>query len=225
MKKLQIEKDHKALIDSVVRQSVKFRGNEELIDIFTDAVYKKSYLLMDTIRDEERLKKHLFAICDSCIEQVLKEKRKFDETKIYRQIERNNKIQENIVKIKTSVLDDIKDINQDISSQMQAQKYKKDIVNLKEEIQRAEKYDAVDTLIDPLEFCPQKRISQHTIEKLIQIVKAIDNQYPNKKYYQIFFLRYIRRYKQSEIARDMAISQIELSKRFVELIKLTKENI
>ena len=80
-------------------------------------------------------------------------------------------------------------------------------------------------LIDPLEFCPQKRISEHTIGKLIQVVKMISEQFPKKRYYEIFSLRYIRKYNQTEIAREMKISQVELSKRFVELIKLTRENI
>ena len=80
-------------------------------------------------------------------------------------------------------------------------------------------------LIDPLEFCPQKRVSEHTVDKLIQIVKMISEQYPKKRYYEIFSLRYLKRYNQMEIAREMKISQVELSKRFVELIKLTQENI
>ena len=79
-------------------------------------------------------------------------------------------------------------------------------------------------LIDPLDFCPQKRVSEHTIEKLIQIVKIIDSKFPKKRYYEIFVLRYIKKYNQTDIAREMKISQVELSKRFVELIKLTREN-
>ena len=76
MKKLQINKEHKALIESVIRESVKFKGHEELIDIFCDAIYKKSYLLIDAIRDVNRLRRHLLMICDSCMEQIIKEKNK-----------------------------------------------------------------------------------------------------------------------------------------------------
>lgn len=221
MKKLQINKNDRALIESVIRESPKFRGHEELIDIICDAVYKKSYLLIDAIRDVARLKRHLLVICDSCIDQILKEKQKFDETRIYRQIEQNAKMQEDIVSVKKTPLEE----KEELTEELERNKTSKDIVNLKEEIQRSEKYDAVDMLIDPLEFCPQKRVSEHTVDKLIQIVKMIDSQYPKKRYYEIFSLRYIRRYNQTEIAREMKISQVELSKRFVELIKLTRENI
>ncbi|MBQ8848243.1 MAG: hypothetical protein IJ003_04795 [Candidatus Gastranaerophilales bacterium] len=221
MKKLQISREHRALIESVIRESTKFRGHEELIDIFCDAIYKKSYLLMDAIRDMSRLRRHLLMICDSCMEQIIKEKQKFDETKLYKQIENNYKLQEEIVSVKKTPLEE----KEDLEHEFERQKHQKNIVNLKEEIQRSERYSSSDMLIDPLEFCPQKRISEHTIDKLIQIVKMISMQYPKKRYYEIFSLRYIKRFNQTEIAREMKISQVELSKRFVELIKLTRENI
>ena len=83
----------------------------------------------------------------------------------------------------------------------------------------------IESLIDPLEFCPQRRISEYTVDKLIQVVKAVSASFPKKRYYEIFTLRYIKKLNQSQIAQEMKISQVELSKRFVELIKLTRENI
>ena len=221
MKKLQINKEKRALIESVIRESPKFKGHEELIDLFVDAIYKKSYLLIDAIRDMSRLRRHLAMICDSCMEQIIKEKKKFDDAQLYRQIQQNARLKEDIVSVKKTPLEEQEELEQEF----ERHKIKQDIVNLKEEIQRSEKYDAVEMLIDPLEFCPQKRVSEHTVEKLIQIIKLISSQYPKKRYYEIFSLRYLRRYNQMEIAREMKISQVELSKRFVELIKLTRENI
>lgn len=220
MKKLQINKAHKELIESVIKESAKFKGNEELIDIFSEAIYKKSYLLIDAIKDMSRLRRHLVVICDSCMEQVLKEKQKFDEIKIYKQIEEKARIEEGIVSVKKSPIKEEK-----IEEEKELKRAKESIVNLKEEIQRSEKYDSVDSLIDPIEFCPQKRISQKTLEKLILIVKNIDEQYPSKKYYEIFNLRYVKKFNQNEIAQEIKISKAELSKRFVELVKLTRENI
>ena len=221
MKKVQINKDHRALIESVIRESPKFKGHEELIDLFCDAIYKKSYLLIDAIRDMSRLRRHLAMICDSCMEQIIKEKKKFDETRLYKQIEQNARLQDDIVSVKKSPLDEKEELEQEF----ERHKIKQDIVNLKEEIQRSEKDDAVEMLIDPLEFCPQKRVSEHTVDKLIHIVKMISDKFPKKRYYEIFSLRYMKRYNQMEIAREMKISQVELSKRFVELIRLTRENI
>lgn len=221
MKKLQINSEHRALIESVIRESAKFRGNEELIELFCEAVYRKSYLLMDAIRDIARLRRHLMMICDSCMEQIIKEKKRFEETKIYRQIEHNSRLQEEIVSVKKSPLSESEELEQEFKMQQA----RNSVVNLKEEIQRSEKYDSVDMLIDPLDFCPQKRVSQHTLDKLIQIVKAIDTKFPKKRYYEIFTFRYMKKFNQTDIAREMKISQVELSKRFVELIKLTRENL
>ena len=221
MKKLQINNEHRALIESVIRESAKFRGNEELIDLFCDAIYKKSYLLIDAIRDTARLKRHLMMISDSCMEQIIKEKRKFEETKVYRQIEYNSRLKEDIVSVKKSPLRDEDDVNEDF----RMQRAKDSVINIKEELQMSERYDSVESLIDPLEFCPQRRISEYTVDKLIQVVKAVSASFPKKRYYEIFTLRYIKKLNQSQIAQEMKISQVELSKRFVELIKLTRENI
>lgn len=220
MKKPQINAEHKALIESVIRESTKFRGNEELIDLFCEAVYKKSYLLMDAIRDTVRLKRHLMMICDSCMDQIIKEKRRFEETKIYRQIEHSSNLQKEIVSVKKSPLTE----HEELEEELKMQQARKSVVNLKEEIQRSEKYDSVDILIDPLDFCPQRRVSERTAQKLIQIVKSIDSKFPKKRYYEMFALRYMKKMNQMDMAREMKISQVELSKRFVELIKLTREN-
>ncbi len=230
---MKIEVKHKALIESVIKESDKFKGNEELLEIFCEAIYKKSYLLIDAIRDMSRLRRHLTMICDSCMEQIIKEKNKYNKTKIYRQINSQTKksedviglrenfaTKENIVSLKQTLEDD-----EMLNRELQRQQMGTSLINLKEEIQRSEKYDNVDSLIDPLDFCPQKRISEPTIDRLVQIIKNIDAQYPKKRYYEIFSLRYIKRYNQMQTAREMKISQVELSKRFVELIRLTKEEI
>jgi len=221
MKKVQISNENRALIESVVRKSPKFKGNEELIELFVEAIYKKTYLLMDTLRDEARVLKHLNAVCDGCMEQIIKEKQKYTRAaSAYERIEKRSQLEDSIVKLKSTLLDDPNEIEERFSA-----KNPNKLVSLKEEIQRSQKYENVESLIDPLEFCPQKRVSEHTLEKLIQIIKTIDMKFPRKGYYELFSLRYVKRFKQSDIARDMSISQIELSKRFVELIKLTKENI
>ena len=153
-------------------------------------------------------------------EQIIKEKRKFEETKVYRQIEYNSRLKENIVSVKKSPLRDEDDVNEDF----RMQRAKDSVINIKEELQMSERYDSVESLIDPLEFCPQRRISEYTVDKLIQVVKAVSTSFPKKRYYEIFTLRYIKKLNQSQIAQEMKISQVELSKRFVELIKLTREN-
>ena len=220
MKKMQINEEHKSLIESVIIENPKYGGHEELLNIFCESVYKKSYLVIDAIRDTARLKRHLAVICDSCIDNILKEKQKYDDINIYRKYD-TAKADKGVVSVKKlSPVDDEEETKKLLKNQN-----KEKIINLKEEIQKNERIDAVSMLIDPLEFCPQKRVSEHTLDKLINIIKQINRQYPAKRYYEIFYLRYIKKRNQSEIAQEMKISQMELSKRFVELINLARENV
>lgn len=216
---MQIIKEHKNLIISIIKESPMYKGNEELLDLFVEAVYKKSYLIIDAIRDTKRLKRHLSLICENCMEQIVKEKQRFNirNTKNSVEFSKNN----DVISVKKTPFMEHEDIKQEISRT----KNNENLINLKEEIQRSEKYDAVDNLIDPANFCPKKRISENTVDKLAQVIKAIEEQYPNKRYFEIFLYRYIKRLNQTDTAREMKISQVELSKRFVELIKLVREQL
>lgn len=193
MKKLQMSNEHKALVESVIRQNPQFEGNEDLLDVFVEAVYKKSYLLIDAIKDMERLKRHLVTITQSYLEQILKERQKFYSISK----------KDNIISVKKTA----------------EKKQEEKVVSLKKELEEQQ-----EALIDPLDYFPKQEASEGTVDELVQKVRKISLQYPKKKYWDIFSLRYIKGFDQTQIAYDMKISQVELSKRFAELIKLTKEN-
>ena len=216
---MQIIKEHKSLIISIIQENPLYKGNEELLDLIVEAVYKKSYLIIDAIRDKKRLKRHLAVICDNCIEQIVKEKNRFSTISSNASVEfsQNNEV----VSVKKTPFMERESIKQEINRTKETE----NLINLKEEIQRSEKYDAVDMLIDPINYCPKKRVSENTVDKLVQIIKSIEEQYPNKRYFEIFLYRYVRRYNQTDTAREMKISQVELSKRFVELIRLVREQL
>ncbi len=212
MKKLQMNKENRILIESVIKENPNFLGNEELLDVFCEVIYKKSYLLIDAIKDKQRLKRHLASICDTSMNQIIQEKNKLNGCK-------KNTQDSKIISVKTQ-----KTPRREQKGFF-SKKAKEEVVNLKEEIQTREKLDAAEELIDPLEFCPKKEAGEAVLEKLIQIIKQVHIQNPKKKYYDIFFLRYIKGFSQTEIARELRISQIELSKRFVEMIKLAGEKV
>ena len=158
-------------------------------------------------------------ISDSCMEQIIKEKKRFEQTKLYKEIEKNQKRNPDIVSVKRDLLTD----EQELKDELKRHQAQSSLINLKEEMKQSEFYDSSDMLIDPLEYCPQKRVSENTLEKLVQIIKNIDAKYPKKRYYEIFSLRYLKRFNQLQTAQEMKISQVELSKRFVELVRLAGE--
>lgn len=208
MKKLQMNNEHRILIESVIKELPLYRGNEDLSLLFCETIYKKSYLLIDAIKDQVRLKRHLIPICETCMAQIIKESQKFASRREPKKEPQIQIAKEEIVSLR--------------SEKKQIEKPK--VVSLKEEFEIPQN-DISEALIDPIDYCPKKEASEETVEKLIQIVKLIDNKHPQKRYYEIFFLRYLKGLNQAEIAQSMNISQAEISKRFIELIKLTTEKI
>lgn len=200
MKKLQMNNEQKNLILSVVRQSALWRGNEDLSDLFLEAIYKKSYLLIDAIKDQNRLKRHLAPICETCMEQIIKQSQKFAPRR---------EAKDEIISLKT---------HDNFNNEEQ------EVISLKEEF-KIPKNNSTRALIDPIEYCPKKEASEQTVEKLIRIIKQIDEKYPKKNYYELFFMRYLKGLNQTEICSNLQISPTELSKRFVELVKLTREKV
>lgn len=63
------------------------------------------------------------------------------------------------------------------------------------------------------------------LESAISIVKQTHEFNPVKNYLEIFYLRYIKQSKQSLIAKEMNISQGEVSKRLLELSIIVKEKL
>lgn len=216
MRRLEIKNEYKVLISSVIEENPKYRGNEHLMDAFLEVMYKKASLLLDAIKDKSRLKRHLAMLSDGCMNQVIKQYKAKEETKLYKQVEQNVKKRQNIVSLK-------KDIDKNLSYTKEAKNG--NIVNLREEIENKERYNNVNTVLDPLEFYSYQTVSENTVDKLMYIIRQIDLKFPQKRYYDIFSLRYIKKYSQSQMAQELKISQTELSKRFVEMIKLTRESL
>ncbi len=214
MKKLQINENQKALIISVIKESPKFLGHDELLDEIVDAVYKKSYLLMDAIKDMSRLRRHLSTITDSTVDAILKEKKILDEARLFKQIKENARKTQNIISLKNNV-------DRSFDNQNNPPK----IVNLRQEIKKSEKFDGLSIFVDPKDSVETKEIPLDTMDKFIRIIKTIDQKFPDKKYFEIFTLRYLKNYSQGEIAKMMHISKTELAKRFMELIELTSSNV
>ena len=210
MKKLEIAANQRQLIESVIKEHPKYSQVSDMLDFLCEVIYRKSYLLIDTIKDEQRLKRHLAMVCDSCIDEIIKKHRP----------ELNNvakkDVKDEIVSIKKNSVSDErkKPINENVKSERFS----------KERNLTYEKNSPLSTLIDPIKVFPQKLENEEILDDLIKTVKVLDAKFPNKEFYKMFYMRYIEHFSQSEIAREMRISQAELSKRLVELVGLVKEN-
>jgi hypothetical protein len=84
--------------------------------------------------------------------------------------------------------------------------------------------DVFKDIEDPANSVPQDILSKNAAQKIASIVYRINQKAPEKQYYRIFHLKYIKLQKQSEVAARLGITQSELSKRHLELVKLVRDN-
>lgn len=85
--------------------------------------------------------------------------------------------------------------------------------------------DLVYDIKDPGQDVEKIVINKDLLEKIYDLVKAIDLKSPKANYSQIFFLRYSKGLTQSEIAKTTGLSQSEVSKRLFELAEIVKKQI
>lgn len=75
---------------------------------------------------------------------------------------------------------------------------------------------------DPRETFEEIVIKKDLLQRIADVVCVIHKDAPQKCYLDIFYLRYIKNYKQSQISNELNLSQSEVSKRLLELSKLIK---
>ena len=73
---------------------------------------------------------------------------------------------------------------------------------------------------DPKETAEEVLISKDCLQKIADAVCIIHKEVPSQLFLDIFQLRYIKGYKQAEIASELNLSQSEISKRLMQLSKL-----
>lgn len=66
---------------------------------------------------------------------------------------------------------------------------------------------------------------RNLLEEAVNVVTESDRLNPVKQYLEIFYLRYVKQMKQSAIAKELNISQGEVSKRLLELSVIVKEKV
>ena len=205
------------LIESIIKQNPAYIGHENLLEQFCAEVYKKSYLLLESVSNVDNLKNYLTKVVDSSVSNVIKN---FG-------LERTNfEIQDSKEEFKLASIkpEAIRPKKQEIVS-AKTIKTNDDFVNTYKKAKNKQLHNPYQGLIDPLELISQKPINPSLSSNLIDAVKKIDTKNPSKKFHEIFVMKYIQNLPQSLIAGNLKISQADLSKRFCELVKLVREEI
>ncbi len=73
---------------------------------------------------------------------------------------------------------------------------------------------------DPKESAEEVLITKECLQRIADAVCVIHKELPSQNFLDIFYLRYVKGLKQSEISKSLNISQSEISKRLMQLSKL-----
>jgi len=185
---VELEQEKINLIKKLIVSDKKYTSNEDLFDDFFSETYKRSFLIMKTVKNESALESYLRKIATTSIINVLKDSGRVKRTP------------EGFVPNKETSLEELLSVPENKYSNVQ--------IN----------YDIVDVQDGPEEIIIKKEV----LQKLADSLAIAHNLNPSKQYMQIYELRYIKGMKQKEIAKEMNLSQGEVSKRLLDLMNEVK---
>jgi RNA polymerase sigma factor (sigma-70 family) len=191
-----LEQEQIDLIKKIIITDKKYIDNEDLFDDFFNETYKRSFLIMKSVKNEASLEAYLRKIATTSILNVLKDSGRLRRTS------------EGFTPIKEKSFDEM--VPPPSPQQQQPQsKYANIDIN----------YDVIDLSDGPEEVVIKKEI----LQKLIDAVSIAHTNNPAKQYMQLYELRYVKGLKQKQIAAELNLSQGEVSKRLLELIEEVKK--
>lgn len=196
---MELEQEKIDLIKKIITSDKKYTDNEDLFDDFFNETYKRSFLIMKSVKNEASLEAYLRKIATTSIINVLKDSGRLRRTS------------EGFTPIKEKSFDELTTApTQSQQPQMQPQsRYSNVDIN----------YDVIDLSDGPEEVVIKKEI----LQKLIDAVSIAHANNPAKQYMQLYELRYVKGLKQKQIAQELNLSQGEVSKRLLDLIEEVKK--
>lgn len=190
---MEFTQDKIDLIERIIKNDRKFANNEDLYDDFFNETCKRSLNIVKTITSDATLEAYLKKIANTSILNVLKDSGRLRRTK------------EGFTPTKEVSIEQLQNEHNSNTGNIYANtKIIYEPVNIKE---------------TPEDILLKKEILQHVLTSL----EKINNDNPDKKYLQIFKLRYDNGMTQKEIAAEMDLSQSEVSKRLFKLMEKIKQ--
>lgn len=92
------------------------------------------------------------------------------------------------------------------------------------QVQTAELESFVYDIADPSDSFEEKIARKDLLQKIVDIILVAQKSDPSKEFLRIFYLRYVKEMKQKDIAKEINLSQSEVSKRLIEISQIVKTN-
>jgi RNA polymerase sigma factor (sigma-70 family) len=196
---LELAQEKVDLINKIIRSDKKFSNNEDLFDDFFNETYKRAFLIVKTVKNEAALESYLKKIVATSIVVVLKNSG------------RVRRVKEEFVSVHETSIDEPISKSEISMPTVSENPYSNVYIS----------YDIVDLSDGPEEIV----IKKETLQSVVDAVAVINSKYPEKQYLELYNLRYGKGLKQKDIARELNLSQSEISKRLLELMKQVKSVI
>lgn len=190
---LELAQEKIDLIKKIIKTDRKYSNNEDLFDDFFNESYKRSFLIVKSVENEAALESYLKKIVTTSIVTVLKDSGRVRRTK------------EGFVPVIEESIEQV--INSNVSNV--PNKYSNVQIN----------YDIVDLKDGPEEIV----IKKETLQTVIDAISVAHFNNPAKEFMKLYELRYVKGLKQKQIAKELNLSQSEVSKRLLELMEQVKE--
>lgn len=186
---MELEQEKVELIKKIITSDKKYTDNEDLFEDFFNETYKRSFLIIKSVKSEASLETYLRKIVTTSIITVLKDSGRVVRTK------------EGFVPAP---------VEQPIEPVPEVPLNKYSNVQIT--------YDIVDLRDGPEEILIKKEV----LQTLMDAITIAHTNNPAKQYMQLYQFRYVDGLKQKQIAKELNLSQSEVSKRLMELMEEVK---
>ena len=191
--------EQRELIEKLVKSNNKFKGNEDLIEDFCSETYKRSYSLFDNVNIKD-IENYIAKVANTAILTVLKQNGRVRR--------RDNKY------VSTHEV-----LINPVPAKIQEPEI---VVKAPEPAVVYEPFDY--DIADPRDSFEEKVVRKDLLQKIVDIVLIAQKENPSKEFLKIFYLRYVKEFKQKDIAKEVNISQAEVSKRLIEILRIVKSH-
>ena len=190
--------EQRELIEKLVKSNNKFKGNEDLLEDFCSETYKRSYSLFDNVNVKD-IENYIAKVANTAILTVLKQ---------------NGRVRRRENKYVST--------HEVLINPVPAKIQEPEISKAPEQAVVNEPF--VYDIVDPRDSFEEKIVRKDLLQKIVDIVLVAQREDPSKEFLKIFYLRYVKEFKQKDIAKEVNISQAEVSKRLIEILKIVKSH-
>lgn len=185
-------------------------------------VAKKASLFLSTLTDDALLEKFL----DKTAENVLSKHQGAGTFEIYGQETQSKPASKEQTASDVFQLDDLIENIKNNEPELELYTEEKIVFDVsRDELPTLNPEKLYENVEDPKITNKAKKVPVEVANKILDILTEASTVFETKDYIKIFYLKYIKKLKQAQIAKKLHISEIELSQKYFEMVKYVKEKL